>query len=185
MKELSLNVLDIVQNSITAGAKNIVISLSEDDNGWLTLEIKDNGCGMSEETVKNVINPFYTTRKTRKVGMGIPLLKLASEQTGGKFNITSISALDDPDRHGTEVSATFDTKHMDFTPVGDIVSTMCTILQGHPEIDYVFEHETPDYSVQLDTAQLREVLGEDVSLAEYEIICWIKEHLLEQYSTLK
>ena len=140
MKELSLNVLDIVQNSITAGAKEILISLSESEDGWLTLKIQDDGCGMTEETVRNVINPFYTTRKTRKVGMGIPLLKMAAEQTGGKLEIVSVHETDDADKHGTLVTATFDTKHMDFTPIGDIVSTICTIIQGHPEVDYVFEH---------------------------------------------
>ena len=184
MKELSLNVLDIVQNSISAGAKNITVSLTEDSNGRLTLAIIDNGCGMSEETVRSVTDPFYTTRKTRKVGMGVPLLKMAAEQTGGSFVIESVPVEADPLNHGTVVKATFDMTHMDFTPIGDMVSTMCTIIQGHPEIDYLFTHTTPEYEVRLDTAQLREVLG-DVSLAEYEIICWIKEHLQEQYSQLK
>ena len=184
MKELSLNVLDIVQNSISAGAENITVALHEDDRGWLKLTIEDNGCGMSEETVRSVIDPFYTTRKTRKVGMGIPLLKMAAEQTGGRFNIESTPESKDPENHGTVVTAEFDMKHMDFTPIGDMISTVCTIIQGHPDIDYLFEHTTPTHDVRLETAQLREVLG-DVSLAEYEIICWIKEHLNEQYSELK
>ena len=184
MKELSLNVLDIVQNSISAGAKNISISLTEDEDGKLTLVIGDNGCGMSEETVRSVIDPFYTTRKTRKVGMGIPLLKMAAEQTGGELFIESSLESEHPENHGTVVKAVFDMSHMDFTPVGDMVSTMCTIIQGHPEIDYSFIHTSKTYNVQLDTAQLREVLGE-VSLAEYEIICWIKDYLEEQYSESK
>ena len=184
MKELSLNVLDIVQNSISAGATDILISLTEGDNNKLTLIIGDNGCGMTEETVRSVTDPFYTTRKTRKVGMGVPLLKMAAEQTGGDFSIESIPDSIDPINHGTTVKATFDTSHMDFTPVGDMVSTMCTIIQGHPEINYLFNHTTESYNVQLDTAQLREVLG-DVSLAEFEIICWIKDYLNEQYSKSK
>ena len=181
MKELSLNVLDITQNSITAGAKLIEISLTEDENGMLTMRIADDGCGMSQETLRRVIDPFYTTRTTRKVGMGIPLLKLAAEQAGGEVNIVSRTAQEDPDGHGTVVSATFNTKSIDFTPVGDMVSTMCTIIQGHPEVDYLFEHKTPSFDVGLDTAQLRAVLGEDVPLSDFEVIGWIADYLTQQY----
>ena len=181
MKELSLNVLDITQNSITAGAKNIDILLCEKD-GFLTVKIKDDGCGMSKEIQENVINPFYTTRKTRKVGMGIPLFKLAAEQTGGSLSIVSKTAMDHPDDHGTEITAVFDMNHVDFTPVGDIVSTVCTIIQGHPEIDYHFEHSSEGFNVRLDTAELRETLGDDVPLSEFEVINWIAEYLKEQYN---
>lgn len=181
MKELSLNVLDITQNSITAGAKHIEISLTEDDRGILTLRIRDDGCGMSAETVRRVIDPFYTTRTTRKVGMGIPLLKLAAEQAGGRVEIESRTAQDDPDAHGTTVTATFDTHSIDFTPVGDMVSTMCTLIQGHPEVDYLFEHKTAAFDVSLDTAQLRAVLGADVPLSDFEVIGWISDYLTQQY----
>ena len=181
MKELSLNVLDITQNSITAGAKRIEISLTEDEKGILTLRIADDGCGMSQETVNRVIDPFYTTRTTRKVGMGIPLLKLAAEQTGGEVTIASRTVQEDPEDHGTVVTATFDTNSIDFTPVGDMVSTMCTIIQGHPEVDYQFVHKTPRFDVGLDTVQLRAVLGEDVPLSRYEIIAWISDYLTQQY----
>ena len=87
MQELSLNILDITQNSVSAGASLIEIALVESSDGWLVLTIADNGCGMRRETLKNVMDPFYTTRTTRKVGMGIPLLKLAAEQTGGTLEI--------------------------------------------------------------------------------------------------
>jgi hypothetical protein len=136
---------------------------------------------MSQETLKRVIDPFYTTRTTRKVGMGIPLLKLAAEQTGGEVKIVSKTVQEDPTDHGTEVTATFDTGSIDFTPVGDMVSTMCTIIQGHPEIDYRFEHKTPSFEVGLDTAQLRAVLGEDIPLSGYEVIGWISDYLTQQY----
>ena len=182
MKELSLNVLDITQNSISAGAKNIGISLVEDENRMLTITIKDDGCGMSRETLENVINPFYTTRKTRKVGMGIPLFKLAAEQTDGCLTIESKTAEEHPSDHGTTVTAVFDTRHVDFTPIGDMVSTVCTIIQGHPEIDYVFYHKGADFEVRLDTAELRQTLGEDIPLSAFEIICWISDYLKEQYN---
>ena len=181
MKELSLNVLDITQNSITAGAKLIEISLTEDSNGILTLKISDDGCGMSQETVRRAIDPFYTTRTTRKVGMGIPLLKLAAEQTGGEVYIESRTVQESPNDHGTVITATFDTKSIDFTPVGDMVSTMCTIIQGHPEVDYQFVHQTPLFDVSLNTAELRAVLGEDVPLSGYEVIGWISDYLTQQY----
>ena len=103
MKELSLNILDITQNSISAGADNIEISLVEDNDHLLTLVIQDDGCGMSSDIVERVTNPFYTTRTTRKVGMGIPLLKLAAEQAGGRLEISSLTANDDPINHGTRV----------------------------------------------------------------------------------
>ena len=181
MKELSLNVLDIAQNSISAGAANIGISLVEDATHLLTLTISDDGCGMSRETVENVINPFYTTRTTRKVGMGVPLLKLAAEQSGGELKISSVTADDDPKNHGTVVTATFHTDNIDFTPIGDIISTMCVIIQGHPEIDYKFIHKTPEFDVYLDTKEMREILGNEVSLGEPEIIAWIADYLGQQY----
>ena len=178
MKELSLNVLDVAKNSVTAGAKVIEISLITDDRGILTLTIKDDGCGMSEETVKNVTDPFYTTRTTRKVGLGLPLLRLAAEQTGGYLKISSSKQ---EDCHGTTVEATFDTASIDFTPVGDIVSTICILIAGSPEIDFVFTDKTPEREVALNTAELREVLGDGISLAEPEIQIWISEYLKEQY----
>ena len=181
MKELSLNILDITKNSVTAGAGNIGISLIEDEKGIMTLSIKDDGCGMSKETLEKVANPFYTTRTTRKVGMGIPLLTLAAEQTGGGVKIVSST---EPQDHGTTISATFDTKSIDFTPLGDLVETVCLLIQGNPEIDFEFIHNTPKLDVRLSTKELREVLGEDVSLAEYEVLEWIKGFLLEQYNNV-
>ena len=177
MKELSLNILDVAKNSVVAGATVVEILLNTDAAGMLTLVIKDDGCGMSEETVKNVTDPFYTTRTTRKVGMGIPLLKLAAEQTGGTLSIVSSQHTTD---HGTTVTATFDTKSIDFMPLGDIVSTVCILIAGSPEIDFCFSDVSPDREVGLNTSELRAVLG-DVSLAEPEVQLWIKEYLTEQY----
>ena len=178
MKELSLNILDVAKNSVSARADNILISLVQDADGWLILTIKDDGCGMSEDTVANVTNPFYTTRTTRKVGMGLPLLKMAAEQTGGYLEIRSTKG---SDNHGTEVKAVFDTNSIDFMPVGDIVSTICILIAGSPEIDFEFVDRTPDGEVLLKTAELKAILGEGISLAEPEIQVWIGEYLKEQY----
>ena len=175
MKELSLNVLDVTENSVKAGAKNIDVFLIEDENGILTLTIGDNGCGMTPEVVKSVIDPFYTTRTTRKVGLGVPLLKMAAEQTGGSIDIKSEVGV------GTTVTATFDTKSIDFTPIGDMVATMTTLIMGAPDRDFEYIHKKPGAEVTLSTTALREVLG-DVSLGEPEIIAWIKDYLTEQYN---
>ena len=179
MKELSLNILDVAKNSVSAGASLIEITLDEDANGMLTLKINDNGCGMSEETLRGVTDPFYTTRKTRKVGMGLPLLKMAAEQTGGELKIVSSDKVGES---GTRLEATFDTKSIDFMPIGDIVSTVCILIAGSPEIDFEFLDVSPKRSVSLKTAELRAVLG-DVSLAEPEVQMWIKEYLEEQYGS--
>ncbi len=181
MKELSLNVLDITKNSTKAGATLITIHITETEDELVIL-IKDNGCGMDEETVREVTDPFYTTRTTRRVGMGIPLLKLAAEQTGGYVNIKSVTDDRDPENHGTEVTATFNKKHIDFTPLGDIVSTVQLLVQGDPDVDFVFIHEKNSSRVELDTRELREVL-EDVPLNSFEVLCWISENLKEQYGS--
>ncbi len=175
MKELSLNILDVTENSVSAGAKNIDLSIIEDNEGILTLTIRDNGCGMPEEVVRRVIDPFYTTRTTRHVGLGIPLLKLSCEQTGGSLNIESTVG------KGTTVVATFNTRHIDFTPIGDMVLTMKTLIMGAPDVDFEYLHQTPEGKAELSTKALREVLG-DVSLAEPEVISWIGEYLTEQYN---
>ena len=180
MKELSLNVLDITKNSVKAGATLIDISLVEAGN-QLTLTITDNGCGMTPEVVENVMNPFYTTRTTRKVGMGIPLLMLAAEQTGGQMTIESRHETAYPQDHGTVVTATFFTDHIDFTPIGDLVSSIETLIMGSPDIDFTFLHDMNGRRVELDTRELRVVLGEDVPLDSYEVIQWIGQFLREQY----
>ena len=180
MKELSLNVLDIVENSVKAGAVLIRILLDETEE-MLTLTVEDNGCGMREEILRGVIDPFYTTRTTRKVGMGIPLLKLAAEQTGGEVTITSRHESEYPDTHGTEVVAHFYKQHIDFTPMGDIVSTVTTLIQGSPAIDFEFHHRSPTFCVEMDTRQLREILGDEIPLNSPEILRWIREYLNEQY----
>ncbi|MBE6732519.1 MAG: ATP-binding protein [Ruminococcaceae bacterium] len=181
MKEISLNILDITENSVKAKATLTEILLFETDSS-LKLIIKDNGFGMSKEVVEGVTNPFYTTRTTRNVGLGLPLLKLAAEQTGGSMSIVSKSIEEYPDTHGTEVTAVFDKKHIDYTPLGDIVSTVITLIQGHPDTDFRFVHTYDDKTVELDTRELRAVL-EDVPLNTYEVIVWIGENLREQYNS--
>lgn len=179
MKELSLNILDVAENSVKAGATLTQILLEEKDH-VLTLSILDDGCGMTPEILKGVVDPFYTTRTTRKVGMGLPLLKLACEQTGGEMTVDSVSDTMDPVHHGTSVVATFHTDHIDFTPLGDVVSSVVTLIQGHPDTDFLFRHILEDKTVELDTREIRQVL-EDVPLNSYDVIKWIESYLREQY----
>ena len=181
MKELSLNILDITENSVKADATLTEILIDETDD-TLSITIKDNGYGMSEEILKTATNPFYTTRTTRKVGMGLPLLKLEAELTGGKMAVMSKPISDYPDEHGTVVKATFYKNHLDFTPLGDVVATIVTLIQGHPNVDFYFKHSFCDITLaELDTRILREVL-EGVPLNNYEVIVWVEENLKEQYS---
>ncbi|MBQ9785279.1 MAG: sensor histidine kinase [Clostridia bacterium] len=180
MKELSLNVLDIAENSVKARATLISIEIKEDAEA-LTLTITDDGCGMKEEMLRGVIDPFCTTRTTRKVGLGIPLLKMAAEQTGGYVTITSRHESEYPDAHGTCVTALFYKQHIDFTPMGDIISTLTTLIQGSPAIDFVFRHETANRTVALDTREMREILGAEIPLSDPEILRWIAQYLQEQY----
>lgn len=182
MKELSLNILDVAENSVKAGASLTQILLTERGH-VLTLEIVDDGCGMDEDAVRSVTDPFFTTRTTRKVGMGIPLLKLACEQTGGGLTIESVTEEADPERHGTHVTATFHTDHIDFTPLGDVGATILTLIQGHPDTDFLYRHDMDGNVVALDTRELREVL-EDVPLNSYDVMVWIGEYLREQYEAV-
>lgn len=183
MKELSLNILDIAENSTKARASLVEISVLEKGD-TLTLVIGDNGTGMTEEILESVKNPFYTTRTTRKVGMGIPLLQCAAEQTGGYVEIVSRHFSLYPDDHGTTVTAVFYKNHIDFTPLGDAASSIVTLIQGHPDVDFVFRHATETAEVFLDTREIREVL-ENVPLDTFEVLIWIKENLAEQYSVLQ
>ena len=179
MKELSLNILDVAENSVKAGAALTEIIINETDE-TLVLTIRDDGCGMSEEIVKAVVDPFYTTRTTRSVGLGVPLLKLAAEQTGGSLTVESSTAEED---HGTTVTAVFFKNHLDFTPLGDVVSTVTTLIQGHPDTDFLFVHTLPGGEVSLDTREIREALGGEVPLDNYDVITWIRGSLEEEYSS--
>lgn len=183
MKELSLNILDIAMNSVRAGAKNVEISIFDDEQN-LRFDIKDDGCGMSKEQLERLSDPFFTTRSTRKVGLGIPFLSLAAQQTGGGVKISSIPLDKSPDNHGTTISAVFCKNHIDFTPLGDIVSSVLTLVQGYPDIDFVFIHDLDGETVRMDTREIKQQLGEGIPINCPEILAWIKEYLSEQYSDI-
>lgn len=175
MRELSLNVMDIAQNSITAKASLVTIKICQSYiKNDMTISIFDNGKGMSKEQVENVIDPFFTTRTTRKVGLGVPLFKMAAEQTGGHFEIKSEIG------KGTELSAYFKTDSIDMTPLGDINSTVCMLIRCNPDIDFVFIYQTEKGTLNLDTRQLREILTSEVPLDSPDVCEWIERFLEEQ-----
>ena len=174
MRELSLNVMDVAQNSVRAQASLVYITVTESDKeDNLTITISDNGCGMTDEQVQQVIDPFFTTRTTRKVGLGVPLFKLSAEQTGGSFDIKSKVG------EGTATTASYVKSSVDMTPLGDINDTVKILIQCNPDIDFVFIHSTDNGSFTLDTRELREVL-DGVSLDTPDVLDWIHAFLEEQ-----
>ena len=173
MPEISLNVLDVTENSVSAGATRIGISVTVDSPAdTLTIVISDNGCGMSEETVRRVIDPFYTTRKTRKVGLGVPFFKLAAELSGGRFEI------DSKEGEGTVGTAVCGRTNIDRMPLGDMPSTIHTLVTMHEAIDFCYTFRYDEEEFTLDTAEMREVLG-GISFAEPEVSAYLREYLTE------
>ncbi len=181
MDELSLYILDITMNSVRAGATEISVTL-EEDGSVLCFTVTDNGCGMTEEQVAKLTDPFFTTRKTRKVGLGIPFLRMLAELTGGSVTVESVSEKVS-EQHGTTTRAVFHEDHIDFIPLGDIIGTMVTLIQGSPEINFTFRHTMPGGEVTLSCAELSEAL-DGVSLAEPEVLAWIRDYLAEQYAAV-
>lgn len=179
MKELSLHLLDVAKNSVSAGAKHIALTLEEDAKGLLTIAIADDGRGMSPEFLAQATDPFTTTRTTRKVGLGLPLYRLAAEQTGGSLCVESAEG------QGTTVTAVFDRNHLDCPPLGDVAGTVAMLIQGSPGLCWTYRHTTPKGTAELSTDALREVLGEDVPLSEPEVFSWICEYLAEQEAELE
>ena len=180
MKELSLNILDIAQNSFRAEATHVEITLLEDAS-QLTFRIRDDGFGMSPEFLARVTDPFSTTRTTRSVGLGLPFLKMEAEMTGGEFSIASATREASPDAHGTEVSATFCKTHIDYIPLGNIIDTLCVLVSGCGAVDLTFTHRLPDRTVTLSTSEMRQMLGE-LPLGTPEVLAWVREYLDDAYT---
>ncbi|MDD8048525.1 MAG: ATP-binding protein [Thomasclavelia sp.] len=173
MPEIAMNILDIVYNSIRAKATLIKIIINDSiKNNIIDILVEDNGCGMDEETLKNVTNPFYTTRTTRNVGLGIPLLKESAINTGGKFNISSIKG------SGTKISCSFVKDNIDTPAMGDIVETMITLIQGDENIDYIFEYKTDKNDFKMNTKEIKEIL-DGVEINKPEILLWLKDYMKE------
>ena len=173
MPEISLNVLDVAENSTRAKASLVEISVAVDTKAdTLVIQIKDDGCGMTEEQLSHVEDPFFTTRTTRKVGLGVPFFKMAALAAGGDFSIESKPGA------GTCVTAVFGLSHIDRMPLGDMTSTIHTLIIFHKDVDFRYTYEVDGRSFTLDTREFREVLG-DVPFDEPEVSAYIKEYLTE------
>lgn len=171
MPEISLNILDVAENSVRAGASLIEISVEADTQAdRLRVRITDNGCGMSGEQVRRVTDPFYTTRTTRKVGLGIPFFKQAAESTGGSFDMES------EEGKGTSVEAVFGLSHIDRMPLGDMTATIHTLIVFHEPVEFCYRYTYDGRAFVLDTREVRNMLG-NISLKEPEVSLFIKEYL--------
>ena len=167
MPDISLNILDVANNSVTAGAMLTEIDITADTAAdTLEVMISDNGKGMSEEQVMQVADPFFTTRTTRKVGLGIPFLKMAAELTGGSFGIESTPG------KGTKLKAVFGLAQIDRMPLGDIASTMTALVGPNPDIDFILRYRVDANGFGLDTREMRNIL-DGIPLSEPEVLGYI------------
>ena len=173
MKDIALHILDIAQNSISAGSAIINIGVNEDhEKDILVLQIDDNGQGMDLETVKRVTDPYYTSRTTRRVGLGIPLLMHNARQAGGSFSVSS-----DPGK-GTRITALFRLSHIDIPPRGDIAGVISLLAGANPEIDFIYRYSAGSAEYVFDTREVKDVL-QDVPVSEPAVIRYMKEMIEE------
>lgn len=180
MKDLSLHLLDIAENSIRAGATKIIMHISEDINAnWLFFKVQDNGKGMSKSMRKEVTNPFVTSRTLRKVGLGLPLLAQRCELCEGDLTI------DSQEGKGTIVQAKMRYNHIDRVPLGDIGSSLMTLIMAHSHIHYIYYHQYNDKIFKLDTVEIQELLGKDVSLQNIQVLLWLKDYANQNIQALK
>jgi len=178
MTEISLNILDVAQNSITAGSLLTEIAIIIDTaTDTLEVIIDDNGSGMTSEQAANVINPFYTTRTTRKVGLGVPFLKMAAEFTGGDYQIKSAPGC------GTNTTAVFGLTHIDRMPIGDIAGTMVSLIGSNPDLDFILRYSVDKKEFVMDTREMRQIL-EGVPLYEPEVLGFISGFINENIDSI-
>lgn len=169
MIDLAMHLMDIAQNSVRAKAKNVEISFVEEGNSLL-FSVKDDGCGMNEEQVKKLSDPFYTTRTTRKVGLGVPFLKMTAEQTGGSLKITS------KEGEGTLIEAEYRTDHPDCLPLGDLAGYVTLLIRANPDIGFRFTYRLGKEEFTLDSNELNE---QGIDLKSAEMTSAVKEYINE------
>lgn len=179
MQELSLHILDIIQNSIRAEATQVKLLIEENMNSnLLTISIEDNGKGMSDEMAKNVKNPFVTSRTLRKVGLGIPLLSQLCAECNGEVIIESKENI------GTKIIATMQYDHIDRLPLGDMAKTITTLIMGKPDIHYIYTHFFNNESFTFDTEEIKAVL-DGVPIENLEVLAWIQQYITENLRQIK
>jgi hypothetical protein len=172
MKDLSMHILDIVRNSVEAEATEISVSMTVTGDNVLTIVFQDNGRGMSAEMVQNVTDPFVTTRTTRKVGLGLPLIKMNAELTGGNLFITSEL------KKGTTVTVNFNLQHIDCMPFGDLGSVFSQLLGGNPDKKFFYNFATPKGDFTLNSLEVWEMMNES-AVSQLKMMIFIKEMINE------
>jgi len=179
MLTLADHILDIAENSVRADAKLIEVSIDEDSqNDLLTIEIKDDGHGMGQDVLNKVLDPFYTTKTVRRVGLGLPLLRDAACRSGGTFHLES------QENSGTTVKATFGLNHLDRQPLGAIINTIIILIISNSEVDFFYKHRHNDRRFELDTREIRKEI-EDVPINHPEIIKYIRGVIEEGLREIK
>lgn len=179
MRDLSMHVLDIAQNSIKARATRVSVSFDIDAAGWLRLTVRDDGCGMDAELLRRVQDPFTTTRTTRKVGLGVPMIQQSAVQTGGALRIESAPG------KGTTLTATFDLCHVDCPPMGDMCDTLLTLVVLNPDApEFLFTASEGDQSALFDTTQVRAALGGEIPLNQPDVVEWMKASIQEEFKPI-
>ena len=173
MLELALHILDIAENSVRAGAKTIFIDIVENrGKDQLLIEIRDDGAGMDPTTLKKAMDPFYTSKKVRRVGLGLPMLAEAAERTGGSFTIESREGA------GTRVAVNFRLGHIDRQPLGDLTGALMVLIAGNAGVDFVCRHECEGEVFMLDTREIRNEIGE-IPINHPEVMKFIRQHIVE------
>lgn len=176
MKELSMHILDITMNSIKADATLIEINIEDSiKNNWFKITIKDNGRGMSEDVINKVTNPFYTTRTTRKVGLGIPMLKESCERCNGFLKIYSQPGV------GTTISCFFERDNIDRAPLGNMGETIMTIINSQNNCELIYTHNTDAGIFVFNTIEIKNIL-EGLNISDINVLLWIKEYINENVS---
>ncbi len=179
MKNIALHILDLVENSTRAKAQKVLITIDENPkNDSYRLIIEDDGAGMVDDQLQKATDPFYTSRSTRKVGLGLPLIQQNAERTGGKFQLLS-----EPGK-GTKLEASFVMSHPDRLPLGEIDNVLVLLAVGFPQLRLIYEHHTPFGQYRFDTEAIREIVG-DIQDSNLEIRRFLREMILENLHDIK
>ncbi len=168
-----MHILDIVGNSVRAKASLIEVSVIENTKeDHLKLIIKDDGCGMDEKTIKNALDPFFTSRKTRKVGLGIPLLQQNAQLSDGELMISSEVG------KGTLIEASFLRSHIDRPPLGDLPSAVSLMVSGNPEVEFVYTHIIDEEKFEFDSREIKLIL-DGVEITQPGVVRFLKQMVEE------
>jgi hypothetical protein len=178
-RDLSQHILDIAENGVGAGATVLHINIEENSTtDILSIAIRDNGCGMDEHTLAQVTDPWFTTRTTRNVGLGIPFFKQTAEMCAGEFEIQS-----EPGK-GTLTRAVFQRSHIDRPPLGDLTGTLLCMIVGFTDVDLVYQHRVDGQKFDFSTLEIREILGEDIPLSDPDVLAFLRGNFHEGLSEL-